>query len=63
MFQIFIMNNMKRYVVITWPESQDLMDREGFEENCHLVNNDKGVDEYGSSAYFVDENWLNNLSD
>ena len=56
-------SDMKRYVVITWPESQDLMDRDGFEENCHLINDDKGLDEYGSSAYFVDENWLNNLSD
>lgn len=57
------MDSMKRYVVIMWPESQDLMDREGFEENCHLINDDKGLGEYGSSAYFVDENWLNNLSD
>lgn len=53
---------MKKYVVIIWPWSQNLMDREGFEENCHLVNDDKGVDEYGSSAYFVDEDWLKNLS-
>ena len=51
------------YVVVTWPDSQNLMDREGFSENSYLVNDDKGIEDFGSSAYFVDEDWLNSLSE
>lgn len=54
---------MSKYVVVTWPDSQNLMDREGFRENSYLVNDDKGIEEFGSSAYFVDEDWLNGLSE
>ena len=49
---------MSKYVVVTWPDSQNLMDREGFRENSYLVNDDKGIEDFGSSAYFVDEDWL-----
>ena len=54
---------MNKYVVVTWPDSQALMDREGFRENSYLVNDDKGMKDFGSSAYFVDEDWLNGLSE
>ena len=50
------------FVVVTWPECQELMDVEGWEENSHLINDDKGVDEYGSSAYFVNTKWLSNVA-
>lgn len=49
---------MGKYVVVTWPESQDLMDKPGFRENSYLINDDKGIEDFGSSAYFVDEEWL-----
>jgi hypothetical protein len=49
------------YAVVTWPESQALMELEGFEENSYLVNDEKGMEDFGSSAYFVDEDWLNSL--
>ena len=49
---------MDRFVVIEWPEIQELMDLEGFEENSHLILDEKGLDKYGSSAYFVNEKWL-----
>ncbi len=42
---------MKVYVIITWPESQILMDQEWFDE-CILINDDH-VEDYGSSAYVV----------
>jgi hypothetical protein len=48
----------EKFIVVTWPESQNLMDLEGFEENCHLINDESGLDQYGSSAYFVNEDWL-----
>ena len=50
---------MAKYVVISWPDSQDLMDKEGFRENSYLVNDEQGIEDFGSSAYFVDEDWLN----
>lgn len=50
---------MGKYVVVTWPESQDLMTKAGFRQNSYLINDDKGIEDFGSSAYFVDEDWLN----
>lgn len=46
------------YVIIQWPEIQELMTIEGFEENSYLINDTKGIEDYGSSAYFVDYYWL-----
>jgi len=62
-----ILNNQKlknmmikeKFVIIGWSEIQDYMDREGFEENSHLINDGLGLQKYGSSAYFVNEGWLN----
>lgn len=49
---------MTKYVVVSWPDSQDLMGKPGFRENAYLVNDEKGMQVFGSSAYFVDEEWL-----
>lgn len=49
---------MVKYVVVSWPDSQDLMGKPGFRENAYLVNDEKGIQVFGSSAYFVDEEWL-----
>ena len=49
------------YVVVTWPDSQTLMDKEGFEDNSYLINDEKGIEDFGSSAYFVDEKWLDSI--
>jgi len=38
-----------RYAVVTWPESQAYMDCEGVE----LINDDEGIELFGSSAYIV----------
>ena len=45
------------YKIVCWPESQMLMEKEGFYDNCSLINSDRGLEEFGSSAYLVDENW------
>lgn len=50
------------YIVIQWPEIQKLMDKDGFKENSFLVNDPLGLDEFGSSAYFVNEEWLNTVN-
>lgn len=40
------------YVLVTWPESQALMDQDWFNE-CILMNDENHLEEIGSSAYFV----------
>lgn len=37
-------------VVVTWPESQELMDHARFDE-CTLLNDEQDLIRYGSSAY------------
>lgn len=51
---------MKKYIVIQWPEIQDYMECKGFEDNAYLINDEKGLDTFGSSAYFVNEVWAEN---
>lgn len=50
------------YKVITYPEVQFLMEKEGFREHSYLINDTKGLDEFGSSAYFVDTEWLKKVN-
>lgn len=44
------------YILFQWPESQELMEVEGFEEHSNLADCEK----FGSAAYFVEKEWLNN---
>ena len=46
------------FEVVCWPESKMLMELDGFEENSYLVNDDRGLLEFVSSAYFVNRKWL-----
>jgi len=48
---------MEDYEIIGWPEIQELMDKEGFEENATLIesNDSMGI---GSSTYLVNKEWL-----
>lgn len=48
-----------RYVVVQWPDIQFLMEKPGFREHAYLINDDRGMADFGSSAYFVEEAWLN----
>lgn len=45
------------YIVVQWPESQSLMLFPGWTEHCYLINDEKGLDDFGSSAYFVEKDW------
>jgi hypothetical protein len=47
------------YYVIKYPESQELQDLEGFDDNAFLINDEKGLEMFGSSAYFVNKEWYN----
>lgn len=45
------------YEIVCWPESQMIMGKVGFFKNCSLINSERGVKTYGSSAYLVDKDW------
>ena len=46
------------FTVVTWPESQGLMELEGFEDNAILINDEPFLTEYGNSAYLVRVSWI-----
>lgn len=51
---------MEDYVIIGWPDIQDIMDEDGFYENSALIapNDNMGI---GSSTYLVDKEWFETL--
>lgn len=51
-----------KYILVQWPDSQELMDKPWFNE-CILAQDLEGHDEVGSSAYFVPENRIKELKD
>ncbi len=47
----YITKNLDKYILLRFPESQDIMDQDWFNE-CFLADD---IDMFGSSAYFVPE--------
>lgn len=47
--------------IVCWPESQMLMEKKGFYENCTLINSERGIEKYGSSAYLVEKDWYDDF--
>ena len=47
------MNTQDMYILVRWPDSQDLMHEHWFREECFLANSEHLPEEIGSSAYFV----------
>ena len=50
----------KNYVLVMWPQSQLLMEKDWFDE-CILMNDENHLEEIGSSAYFVPEERMQEL--
>lgn len=48
-------------IVVPFPKSQILGNKDGFFEHCELINSDVGVNMYGACAYLVDEDWYNDV--
>lgn len=46
------------FVAISWPETQELLEKPGFEDNAVLINNRELYDEYGPQSYMVRKQWL-----
>lgn len=53
---------IEEYIVVQWPEIQDYMDLNGFNENSYLINDEKGINDFGSSAYFVNKEWYEEVN-
>ena len=49
------------FVVVQWPEVQELMVKEDFYNNASLAVSAWAMEEYGSSAYFVNKQWLSKV--
>ena len=45
------------FLVVEWPASQELMEYEGFMDNCTLILSDG----FGSASYMVNKNWYSQL--
>ena len=58
---VYLKKKPDSYVVVTWPDSQYLMELEDFKNHSYLINDDQGMQDFGSSAYFVEKNWLNKV--
>lgn len=54
--------DMGNFEIIGWPDIQDLMEEDGFDENTTLINPNYniGID---SSTYLVSKEWLESLND
>lgn len=48
------------FEIIGWPDIQDFMDEEGFEENSTLINPNDNIG-IGSSTYLISRDWLKSL--
>ena len=50
-------------IIIQWPESQEIMNKKGMENHCALINDDIGLEMFGSSAYVVDDEWFSHIGE
>ena len=50
-----------KMIVVTFPESQNLCEYDGFLDNVELINSDKGIEMFGGDAYLVNEDWYNKV--
>ena len=48
-------------IVVTFLESQNLCEYDGFLNNVELINSDKGIEMFGGDAYLVNEDWYNKV--
>lgn len=45
-----------------WEEVQFIQDKEGFDSNSYLIEDEQGLKDFGSGSYFVNKDWYENLS-
>ena len=49
------------FVAISWPQTQDLQELDGFYENATLINEGPLYDIYGPLSFMVRKSWLDSL--
>lgn len=54
---------LSKFVIVEWPEIQSYIDKEGFDNNCCLINDDTWLDQYGALSYFVNEEWKHKIDE
>lgn len=47
-----------KYIIVEWPETQRLMEIEGFSDHSCLINDESWLDQYGPQSYFIEEDWF-----
>ena len=52
----------EEYIPLSFPEVQDLFEQEGFDDNSYLINDEKGIKDFGPCAYFIKKKWLNKVT-
>lgn len=58
LLEILIDKIMKdKFIIVEWPEVQKYMEKDGFNDNAFLINDESWLDQYGSSSYFIKESW------
>lgn len=58
-----IPNITECYQVVTWPESQMLMEASDFEEECEAIFDEVGLEAFGGSACWAPLNWLKSFNE
>ena len=49
---------MDTFVIVEFPDIQYYEEAPGFEDNSFLINDEHGLQIFGSSAYFINKKWL-----
>ena len=55
-----ILDLSNKFIVVTWPNVQKLM-VEGFAKNAVLIDDEKGLEDFGPSACFVNAEWARSV--
>lgn len=50
-------DSLEGYEIVTWPDSQMVEEIPGYTSFAYLINDEEGLETYGSSAYVVDKDW------
>lgn len=45
-------------IILQWPKSQNIMNKKGMENHCALINDEIGLEIFGSSSFIVDGEWF-----
>lgn len=48
--------------IMTWPDSQELCEKPEFYEHAWLIDDEEGLEMYGSSSYVVEKKWWDEVS-